>query len=1250
MDNGYIFAPVRGKPRADLGPDPAHPRGESSMKPVARGVSAVLTMALAGVAHADCISITSTVYSQDFNSLANSGTSAALPAGWAIRETGTNANGQYAAGTGSSTAGDTYSFGAAASSERALGALRSGSLVPSWGACFTNNTGAAVSALDLAYTGEEWRFGVSSRTAADRIDFQYSLNATSLADGSWTDIDALDFATPGLGGTVGNRDGNAAGNRTALATTLDGFSLPAGATIWIRWTDFDISSSDDGLGIDDFSLAVHGPVGGPPSLEVSDTSADEGDAGATPLFFTFTLDKSAGASGVVIEYTTHDGTAAAGSDYTATTSTVTIPAGETSVTVSIDGIGDTTPEADETFSLDIVNVTGAVVADGQGIATLRNDDFVVTPIHDIQGAGVTSPLVSQFVTTTGIVTGRKGTGFFLQASDADADTDPSTSEGVFVYTGSTPPAAAAVGNRVRVRGTVFEFVPPSDPGQRPLTEIGGSPTVALLSTGNALPSPTPITAEMSKPDGGYDQLEAMEGMRVTAASLTTIAPTEGNATPFNATGSVNGIIQAVVTGVPRPFREAGFDVRDAIPGGAGAQPIPRWDGNPEILTIDSDTLGGSSYLLNLPAGSVIEGLTGPLDYGFRRYTLHRDPAVAINVIPGPGPRAARMPAGNEFTVASYNLERFFDNINDPNVDDSVATAAAYQKRLQKASLGIRDYLHTPDVLVAIEIEKLDVLQAIAARINSDAVAAGQPDPQYVAYLMEGNDVGGIDTGVLVKTATVGNDVPRVEVVSVTQVGKDETWVQPDGSNGILNDRPPLALDAIVHYADGRAFPITVIGVHQRSLRGAEEDTADANRIRVKRQRQAEFLANYIQQRQSASPETRIVTLGDFNAFAFNDGLTDAMNVVSGTPTADEQTVVPGDGADLVNPDLVNLGELAPPSERYSFVFDGNAQTLDHVLVNEELVVTTRTSSIDHARINADFTETNRSDVTTPIRTADHDPVIAYFDPRAVADLAISASADSAAVPVDGTIAFTATVHNNGPEAAESVGVGFALDAVLPTMTVTAPAGWNCDGAQVDSGRTSVACHATTVAKDADAAFAITAAATPDTAHATVSLAAAVDTLSLDRVPGNDQASASLDVVARTDLSVRIAGPEKKLHTADLAAFTIDLRNAGPYTAQHATMTLRGDAPAGNVAIAAPAGWTCNVVAVDAGNFEADCAAASLLAVNANQHFDLQVKVPWRPNATQYLTLTAAAGSDSIETAPADNTSIYRNRIVGIGGR
>jgi hypothetical protein len=138
-----------------------------------------------------------------------------MPAGWAFLETGTAANALYTAGTGSSGTGDTYSFGAASNTERALGGLQSGSLNPSFGANFINNTGGTITSLAVAYTGEQWRLGTLTRP--DRIDFQYSLDATSLGTGTWTDVNALDFTAPVTGPTTGALDGNAAANRTAIA-------------------------------------------------------------------------------------------------------------------------------------------------------------------------------------------------------------------------------------------------------------------------------------------------------------------------------------------------------------------------------------------------------------------------------------------------------------------------------------------------------------------------------------------------------------------------------------------------------------------------------------------------------------------------------------------------------------------------------------------------------------------------------------------------------------------------------------------------------------------------------------------------------------------------------------------------------------------------------------------------------------------------------------------------------------------------
>ncbi|MES2773895.1 MAG: CehA/McbA family metallohydrolase [Bacteroidota bacterium] len=198
------------------------------------------------------ISYTGITYTQDFNTLATTGTSSVLPTGWLFAETGTNANTSYTANNGGSTSGDTYSFGTGTASDRALGGLRSGSLVPSFGAIVKNNSGATLSTLVVSYTGEQWRVGALNR--ADRLDFQYSTNATNLTSGTWTNVDALDFTGPVVT-PVGAVDGNLPGSSVAISFIIKGLAVANGANIVFRWVDFDASGSDDGLGIDNVSFS-----------------------------------------------------------------------------------------------------------------------------------------------------------------------------------------------------------------------------------------------------------------------------------------------------------------------------------------------------------------------------------------------------------------------------------------------------------------------------------------------------------------------------------------------------------------------------------------------------------------------------------------------------------------------------------------------------------------------------------------------------------------------------------------------------------------------------------------------------------------------------------------------------------------------------------------------------------------------------------------------------------------------------------
>ncbi len=957
--------------------------------PVAQRVW-LTTLALVSLPAAAQVSIPSagSPVTQNFDTLANTGTSSTLPTGWALSEAGTNANATYTAGTGSGTAGDTYSFGAAAATERAFGGLLSGSLTPTIGAAFQNNTGGPLTSLDVAYTGEQWRLGTLARV--DRLDFQYSLDATSLSTGTWTDVNALDFTAPTTGPTVGLLDGNAAANRTALSSTIGSLNIASGAIFWIRWTDFNASGADDGLSVDAFSITANGSGGGL-TLSINDVSVNEGDAGTVIASFSVSLSAPAPAGGVTFDVATADNTATlADNDYVLRSLTAqSIPEGQQLYAFDVTVNGDTTPEPNETFFVNVTNVvgTGVTVADGQGLGTIINDDIVITPIHDVQGPGASSPIPGNVVTTRGIVTGVRSNGFFLQAPDAEADADPLTSEGILIFTGSAPPVAAALGNLVRVTGTVTEFIPSADPLQPPLTELAGSPSVVLVSSGQPLPAAIPLTTTFPDPAGAPDQLERVEGMRVSAASLTVSGPTLGSVNEPNATATSNGVFYGVVTGIARPFREAGVQLPDALPSGSPCC-VPRFDTNPERIRVDSDGQVGVP-LIDVGAGAVVTGLVGPLDYTFRTYTILPDPASPPGVSGGPTATAVTAPSALEFTVGSFNLERFFDTADDPGTSDPVLTSTAYNNRLDKASRAIRNFLRFPDVLGVSEVENLTALQDLATRINADAVANSQPNPLYAPYLVEGNDVGGIDVGFLVKTAEVSVGVPRVSVVEVVQEGAAVTWTDPaDGLVKPLNDRPTLRLSAVIHHPNGSRYPevaagpLQVLVNHLRSLNGVGDpgtvgSTTTGERVRLKRKLQVEWLAGFIQARQTLDPNERLITVGDYNFFEVNDGFVDSMGTLRGMPSPDDQTVVPGDGVDLVTPDLALL--LDSPAQRYSFIFDGNAQSLDHVLINAALLNDPNVAArLEHARIDADFPETARNDTTSAVRLSDHDALVAYF--------------------------------------------------------------------------------------------------------------------------------------------------------------------------------------------------------------------------------------------------------------------------------
>ncbi|NJC28807.1 hypothetical protein GGR79_000274 [Xanthomonas arboricola] len=991
--------------------------------------------------------------------------------------------------------------------------------------------------------------------------------------------------------------------------------------------------------------------GGQPIATLADVSQAEGNSGSRSFVFTLSLSQPAGAGGVSFTAATADGTATAGSDYVALpASSVRIAAGERSASITVEVLGDTTPEPDETFALQISGLTGALPATLSATGTILNDDFSLLPIHAIQGKGARSPLEGQVVATSGIVTARRSAGFFLQAPDAETDGDPATSEGVYVYTGSAPPDAAAIGNRVRVQGTVLEYVPTADPTQPPLTEIGGSLTVLSDSTGNPLPMPVALSANFPNPNGAFDQLEALEGMRVTAASLTVNAPTGGSVNETNASATSNGVFHAVVTGLPRAFREPGVQLPDPLPAGSPAG-VPRWNTNPEVIAVGSAGVGAER--LDLASGCVVLDVTGPLDYSFRRYTLYPERTPQVNCNGADQPRPAPVPQADDVAVATYNMERFFDDQNDPAIGEPVLTPAAFQARLNKASLAIRNYLHTPDILGTVEVENISVLQTLAARINADAIASGQPNPQYVAYLQEGNDVGGIDVGFLVKTGTVSAGMPRVEVVSIAQEGKTTTWTEPGGGVSLLNDRPPLVLTARVHQADGRVLPLTAIVVHQRSLNGAETDDAAGTRIRAKRQAQAEYLARLLQTRQQLDPAEQVLVMGDFNAFEFNDGYVDAMGTVTGRPAPDAQTVVSGDGADLVNPDYTDLTWFNTPDQSYSYAFDGNVQSLDHILANEALMRAPGIASLSvgHARINADFPGTARNDANTPTRLSDHDPtvVLLRMAPALRADLGATVTAARAQVTEGERIDFSVEVENRGPDSAAFAAVALAFDAAVSPRVTAAP-GWSCQAPETAT-QTVVTCTIASLAAGNAQRFAVQVDAGAELAGRTLTLAASVASQTPDPQPDNntDTAAVSVQPALRSDLAVRLEGPATLPTTAFNATYRVLLDNRGNAAATGASVRIEGNTVSALSLLVPPSGWRCTKQLPSLRNAVFVCSTAAAVQPGAQAVFQLTVAAKPIP-AERAVRVQASASSTSPDANPADNAALIITPIGGGTGR
>jgi predicted extracellular nuclease len=575
-------------------------------------------------------------------------------------------------------------------------------------------------------------------------------------------------------------------------------------------------------------------------------------------------------------------------------------------------------------------------------------------IHEVQGDGSASPLQGTVVAIEGVVVGdfqdsvgANGdlNGFFVQEEDADADANSLTSEGIFVFDGSSAPAVdVAIGDVVRVEGAVSESFG--------MTQITPTVNVVIQSNGNPLPN----AASLALPVASVDDFEASEGMRVTFPQSLVIVEYFN----FDRFGEI--VLGSERRLTPTAEFEPGPDailaeseyLLDRITLDDG-----RTNQNPDPAIHPN---GAEFDLSNLfRGGDRVQNVSGVLNFSFGLYRVQ--PTVGANYA-NDNPRPLAPDAvGGTATVASFNVLNYFTTIDDgssvcgPLMNlgcrgaDNAEELARQRAKIIDALAGIG-----ADIVGLIEIEN----------DNGDSAAS-----DLVAGL---NDAMGAGTYEYIATGAIGTDAIRVGLIykpgSVSPLG-DHAILDNSVDGRFLDDknRPVLAQS----FMDNAAGDVVTVAVNHLKSKGSPcDDVSDPNtgdgsgNCNLTRTAAAEALVDWLATDPTGSGVDNFLVIGDLNSYDKEDPI---------------DALAAGGYVDLVHS---FLGEDA-----YSFVFDGRTGYLDHALANPALNDRVTGTTIWH--INADepdlinydtsFKLPNQDAIYAPdaYRSSDHDPVIVGLD-------------------------------------------------------------------------------------------------------------------------------------------------------------------------------------------------------------------------------------------------------------------------------
>jgi predicted extracellular nuclease len=589
-----------------------------------------------------------------------------------------------------------------------------------------------------------------------------------------------------------------------------------------------------------------------------------------------------------------------------------------------------------------VEITFANDASQSASCTVNVAVSGVVTIPQIQGSGLTSPYANTVQSTTGVITKKLGSGFYIQ--DPQGDGDPTTSDAIFVYGAA---AAANVGDLVRVTGTVTEYAPSGS--TRSYTELKDVSAVSVLGTGNTI---APVNIDLPA------ELSHYEGMLVRFVNPLTV----------NGNSYLGDRGELVLANGRREtptnrYRAGTPDAAALI--AANAQNIVILDDG--IFTVPAHI----PYLAadqTVRAGDTVTDLVGVLDFGaigggggwyklqptdtpvFSRTNAREDAPAVV--------------AGN-VRVASANVLNFFTTFTDGtdawgHTGQGCTIGATTSKSNCRGADNMTEFVRQRDKIVdELKAMNADAVGLMEIQNNGDITvgylvdalnqAIGAPTPTY-AYVAQ--------------PAATGTDAIRVAMIYKPAVLTPVGGALSDGD--AVNNRAPIAQTFKVN-ANGAKFSLVVNHLKSKGGCGGagagDTDSGDGqgcwNATRIQ---QAKRLFNYfIPTVVAAAGDPDVLAVGDFNSYGHEDPI-----------------------AFLTDNGMVNELErfVRPNGMPYSFVFDGQSGYLDHALASGAL--DPQVAGVAEWHNNADEPDAidyNLGDtaddpyVNNPFRASDHDPVV-----------------------------------------------------------------------------------------------------------------------------------------------------------------------------------------------------------------------------------------------------------------------------------